>query len=429
MIYRKWILSILLLPAGLSGFAQNNSPRPDIARIYEDGDRFYRDGNYTTALDYLRRESGEWINRSDTILYLKIKCLDKIYMQDSVQTRDLESTLQRFFSRVNKNTFPEFRYGEVTSIYSRFQTFKEKDRAFYDSVSRAFDLNKTEALNPLLQVTTAYLNANPNTYYYPGLSGYIKSIKDQLAHLETVRKKKERDSIFRSVLKSVGRTPVLNLSYSVPSGGKEVFKGVDNAGEMMGFLEGTYSGTLAEKYSVGASFTEAFINIYTGTRAKVGINWNIFDAELTAFDWSLNSYVTKSSGNGEIVDELRSVKAGTRIGPVLAVLLSKKIAGAVYYSARPGIQFLLGKYYFSQSGITGTTTYEIKPVYTNFNFSNEVGLKVYFFKRFFINPFLHFGTYNWQNDIIETQSGTATQTTRRVKADYPFKNMGVRIGF
>lgn len=433
----QFLLLVLGLTILNSGFSQINSQKPDITRIYEDAERLYRTGNYNASLEFLKKESGGWLTNSDTLMYLKIKNLDNLYKSNFDHTKDLESTLQRFFARVNKNTFPELKYSEVTSIFTTFQSFKEKDKTFHDSVSRVFDLNKTNALVPLRQVTGEYLKSYPNTYFSKELNGYVNSIDTKLTQLETAYKKKVKDSTNRAALRKVGKMVTLNISYSVPSGGKTVFEGLDNYNEILSFYNGTYTGELGEKYSIGASLAEAFINIYTGTRAKVGLNWSLFDGEYTVFDWSNNSSVSEEQGTSKPIKELRSIKAGTRIGPVVAILLSRSISVALYYSARPGVQFLTGKAYFTvpngsnaaiPNGGSNGSTYEIKPVQTNYNFSSEAGLKIYFFKKIFINPYMHFGKYNWQSEIKNVSSGGSDNTTK-TQANYDFKSLGIRLGF
>ena len=424
----QFLLLVLGVTILNSGISQIKSPKPDINRIYEDAERLYRTGNYNASLEFLKKESGDWLVNSDTLMYMKIKNLDNLYRSNFDHTKDLESTLQRFFARVNKNTFPELKYSEVTSVFTTFQSFKERDKTFHDSVSRVFDLSKTNALAPLRQVSSEYVKFNPNTYYSKELNGYVSSIDTKLAQLETAHKKKVKDSTNRAALKKVGKMVSLNFSYSVPSGGKTVFGGLDNYAEVISFYNGTYTGELGEKYSIGASMAEAFINIYNGTRAKVGLNWSLFDGEYTVFDWNNNSLVSEEQGSSKPIKELRSIKAGTRIGPVVAILLSKSVAVALYYSARPGVEFLTGKTYFTVPNGSNPKTYEIKPVQKNYNYSSEAGVKFYFFKKVFINPFMHFGKHNWQSEIRDV-SGTSLENTRKVQANYEFKSVGIRIGF
>src|SRR5678809_285141 len=387
----------LLLVLGLmmlnSGICQVNSQKPDITRIYEEAERLYRTGNYNASLEFLKKESGEWLTNSDTLMYMKIKNLNNLYRANFDHTKDLESTLQRFFARVNKNTFPELKYSEVTTIFTTFQSYKEKDKTFYNSVYRVIEINKTNTLIPLRQVANEYLKSYPNTYYSKELNGYVYSIDTKLTQLEAANKKKIKDSTNRAALKKVGKLVSINISYSVPSGGKTVFGGLDNHNEIMSFYNGTYTGELGENYSIGASLAEAFINIYTGTRAKVGLNWSLFDGEYTVFDWNNNSLVSEEQNTNKPIKELKSIKAGTRIGPVVAILLSRSVSVALYYSARPGVQFLIGKTYFTvpngsnaaiPNGSSNATTYEIKPVQTNYNFSSEAGVKINIKKKIFI---------------------------------------------
>jgi hypothetical protein len=147
--------------------------------------------------------------------------------------------------------------------------------------------------------------------------------------------------------------------------------------------------------------------------------------------------VSEEQSTSKPIKELRSIKAGTRIGPVVAILLSRSISVALYYSARPGVQFLAGKTYFTvpngsnaatPTGGGNATTYEIKPVQTNYNFSSEVGVKIYFFKKTFINPYMHFGKYNWQSEIKDVSANGSGNTTI-AQANYDFKLIGIRVGF
>ena len=163
----QFLLLVLGVTILNSGISQIKSPKPDINRIYEDAERLYRTGNYNASLEFLKKESGDWLVNSDTLMYMKIKNLDNLYRSNFDHTKDLESTLQRFFARVNKNTFPELKYSEVTSVFSTFQSFKERDKTFHDSVSRVFDLSKTNALAPLRQVSSEYVKFNPTLALVP----------------------------------------------------------------------------------------------------------------------------------------------------------------------------------------------------------------------------------------------------------------------
>src|SRR5215203_2283149 len=203
------ILGLMILNSGIS---QVNSQKPEITRIYEEAERLYRTGNYNASLEFLKKESGQWLTNSDTLMYMKIKNLDNLYRTNFDHTKDLESTLQRFFARVNKNTFPELKYSEVSSVFTAFQSFKERDKAFHDSVSRVIDLEKTNTLAPLRQVTSEYLKSCPNTYYSKELNGYVSSIDAKLTQLETAHKKKVKDSTNRAALKKVGKMVSLNIS-------------------------------------------------------------------------------------------------------------------------------------------------------------------------------------------------------------------------
>jgi hypothetical protein len=269
------------------------------------------------------------------------------------------------------------------------------------------------------------MQATPNTFYNDELNTITKNISAEMSRLEKIRQKAIKDSTNRIALKGFGKGTILNIGYSFPSKNvKEPFTGLHSYSEVEDFFSGRYKKGLDVKYSVNASLFNAMINLYTSSRIKASIDWNIFDAEYTVFDWSADTLLKKdaaSAGN----KELKSIKAGTRIGPTATVLLSRKIAVSVYYSVRPGIQFLLGEKYFSEFKGVNNEEYQVKPEMINYNLSNEVGIKFRFFKTLFINPYVHFGKFNWRNQIIDMES----EGKKTLKANYPFTFLGVRLGF
>jgi hypothetical protein len=416
------ILIVCLVFSGMAICQVNEADRGNINRIYEQAEKLFRSGDYSASLEYLKRDGGTYLNSSDSLLYLKIKNLEKLYRADFLHTTDLESSLKLFLSRASNYSFPELKYSEVTRVYSEFSSFKERDKMFYDSISHAIDLTQPAILPGLRRVTANYLKATPNTYYNKELNAYVTDIDNNLAALAVKQKKQELDSSNRGRLKLVGKNMALNLSYTVPSGGKRSFPGLHTYDDAVNFFDGKSSGGLGERYALNASLAETVINLYTGTRVKAAIDWNLFNVEYAVFDWTKDTLMHDKANSGTHIDNLKSLEAGTRIGPMVAVLLTKRIAVGFYYSARPAIQFLLHTSYFND----GTGSYSISPVIANFNLSHEIGLKFYFFERLCISPYLHFGTYNWKNDIKDI-SGNAADL--RVQADYKFKYIGLRIGF
>lgn len=404
-------LSTLLLP--LLASAQIYRPQ-EISNLYESVEKKLNANDFETALFTLKRNGGPLMYRSDSLMYLRIKILENLYGHNALYALELDSSLQHFTSSVNRYSFPELKYAEVASIHTSFQYFKEKDRLFYDSVSNLSDQKKVEELTAMVSRLSDYIRATPNSFYRKELAarqGILerkrKKLVDYIENLET--------------LKKVGKAHVFTLGYSVPSG-RSTFPGLNNYQEVSSFLDGGYRSSLGTKYSVNASLAGVLFNLYNGARVKAGIVWNIFDAEYTVFDWKNNTLLHEKTRDGDLVEELRSARAGTRVGPMITVLLTRNIAVATYYQARPGVQFLLGEMAFSDPA-TPTESYTIKPKMLHYNLSNELGFRIYFFKRLFINPFYHFGQFNWQNEIKSGAKGP-----ENMQANYKFSFTGIRIG-
>ena len=401
--------------------------RANIKDIYENADRLFFSKRYIASLEYLQKDGAAYLSISDSLQYLKIKNLEKLYSAELKYTKELESSLKFFFARGNKYAFPELKYGELTAIYSAFQTFKEKDKLFHDSISKVTNLESAERLPELKSTISNYLSVVQNTYYKNELSAYLLSITNKLTLLAARKKKREQDSTYKSSMKAVGKNMHFDFSYLKPSDGKTVFTPMSDYNSVVSFFDGKYTGALGEKYSLNASLGSTMINIYSGTHGKLAIDWHIIDVDYAVFDWASNAFIKNGgSGTAKAIQEMKSIKAGTRIGPLVAVLLTKKIAASVYYNAKPGVQFLMQAQTFSTTTASVTTEHTVEPVYTNFNLAHEFGMKI-FLDKLCLNPYLHIGEYNWQNNIISKSPGATTKT--KVQAKYECNSIGIRLGF
>ncbi|HRI22992.1 MAG TPA: hypothetical protein PLA68_18665, partial [Panacibacter sp.] len=206
--------------------------------------------------------------------------------------------------------------------------------------------------------------------------------------------------------------------YAIPN---STIKGVHNSFTSGNALENFFGDTgtiaLGAKYAVGLSLFDIVIPVFTSPHVRFSIDWNLFDGEYYQFDWTKDTITNAGTFN--------AVKAGTRIGPSLSFLVTKKINAAVYYSARPGVQFVINKLeYNAGQGGSEQGGYYLKPA-LNYNLSNEVGAKIRFGK-FMINPFYHFGKFTWKSEI--TTNNSDTKKLNEIETGYKFSYLGIRIG-
>lgn len=216
---RFFLIAVVFLAFTAGVFSQiTEADRSNIKEIYENADRLFLQKNYAASLAYLKKEGAAYLTASDSLQYLKIKNLENLYHTDLGLTKELESSLKLFFAKGNKYAFPELKYAEITSVFSAFQGFKEKDKLFYDSVSRVTNLEKVEVLPAIKTVVSDYLTANVNTYYNKELNDYITGINNKLTQVAIEKKKMEQDSIYGRRVKDIGKKKGMDLSYLVPSG-------------------------------------------------------------------------------------------------------------------------------------------------------------------------------------------------------------------
>lgn len=422
---KKRIFIATLLFSCVSAFGQVS--KTEIKRIFEEAEKIYQSGNYAASLAYIKNEAGTAANTSDSLIYLRIMNLDKMYRSNFQQTTELEAAFKLFFARANRNTFPEIKYSEVSASYTQFLGFKERDKMYYDSVTRVFDINNTAKLVPVKTSVTNYLSVFPNTYYAKEHNETISKIDTKLTELANLRKKQIQDSTFKARIKSVGKKISLNVGYGIPNTTSGIFRPFKDKAGIISFFNGTGTTSLNEKFSLNLSLAEAMINLSTTNRFKIGINWSVFDGEMTRFDWSADTILNTSEQGGNEISNVTLLKVGTRIGLIAVGMVAKRMAVGVYYSARPGVQFFTNPFYFRAPNGTGVERFEISHEIANFQLTNEVGLKLYLFERTFASVFYHFGNHSWKsvfNNLSNPNSGTT-----KTEAEYSFKTIGLRLGF
>jgi hypothetical protein len=289
------------------------------------------------------------------------------------------------------------------------------------------DLNKHDRLSSIKNVITDYQKITSNTYYSKELTAYTTSIDNKLTELAELRKKQVTDSTFRSRLKAVGKKISINAAIAIPTTTSGNFRRLQSKNEIINFFNGSGADYLGIKYSMNFSLGEALINLSSSNRFKIALSWSVLDGELTKMDWSADTMLMDKESGGNEISSMNSIKAGTRIGLLAATMISKRMAVGIYYSARPGIQFLMNKSFFNAVNGATIELYEVKPEFANFNLSHEFGLKIFFFEKTFINVFVHTGNYTWKNTINLLNGSNPNPVN--TESNYPFKNLGFRIGF
>jgi hypothetical protein len=386
---------------------QDSSASTDSRKLVEMAEKQYISKDYDAALDNVNKALTS-PDKTDDLLFLKIQILQKIYFKSNDLTVQLENTLQSFFKQVNQFTFPEDKYNEAANISSNLQQFKQSDKKFSDSVQANLNLQDLQKATALNNVIDNYLKANQNSYNKTYLAQAQSQIRQAVQHDEDVKKKIAKDSADRRWLKKAGRTG-FSLSYAIPNSN---IKAPAMSMKIPAFFNGTGEVPMGAKFAAGISFVDIIIPVVTTPKLRFSIDWNLLDAEYYQFDCS--------SSNAD-ASTLHAIKAGTRIGPSVSIHITRKINTAVYYSARPGVQLLATKLYFTGDNDSSNAGGYLKPV-PNFNLSNEFGAKIRLGK-FTINPFYHFGTFMWKNNLYNNMD-SKVQT---LETNYKFSYFGIRL--
>jgi len=222
----------------------------------------------------------------------------------------------------------------------------------------------------------------------------------------------------------MGKRNFITVGYTLPVGRiNDPLPVLNNYNEVAACFNGQGKRGLGAKYGFNLSIADAQANLIVTPQYKISLDWNIFDMEIAAFDWSNNTFIRNDNPTGDVLTTFHSVKGGTRIGPAFTYMLNEDVAMSIYYNARPGIQFILNSMRINPST---TTSYTIEPERVTYNFSNEIGLKFHFNKVSLI-PFYHFGAYTWKNNIQDVSTGSVT-SEQQVQANYPFSYVGLRVG-
>lgn len=394
-----------LLKAQSDSSAVNTEKR----RLIDLAQKQYLSRDYYGALDNINKTIDQPGKPDDDILYFKIQVLQKIYTKSNELTTQLDNTLQSFFKQVNQYTFPEDKYSNAGDVKNALNQFKKSDQAFADTVKAKLNLQDLPAATALNDVINNYLKANPNSYQTTYLNSVQHDVTAAVQHAEGIKKQIAKDSANKRWLKRAGRTGI-SFSYAIPN---STIKAEPAITKVSSFFNGSGEVAMGAKFAAGLSVVDIIIPVITTPQIRFSFDWNLFDAEYYQFNWSMDS----SLG----VDKLHALKAGTRIGPSISIHITKKINACFYYSARPGVQLAIGKLDYEENDGSSSTSFSLKPA-GNFNLSNEIGGKLRFGK-FTINPFYHFGKFEWKNDMYDyndSKIGT-------LQTSYKFSYVGLRI--
>lgn len=415
-VVRILAITYICLGIGLCTYGQSAGELSE-TELYQKGSSLISDRKYREALTLLQ-DKESLMQKNDSLLYLKIKTLNYLSDTSGTYTRQLDASLAQFRNQVNRFSFPDVFYEEIMQINSQVQVFKEADQQFYDSVKAVTVASDVTSLTLSGQNISSYLNKHPNSFYRPEL-------EEMLAQRDVQRNKIIADSLNYRAMKKDGKKTILTVGYSVPIGqSKAVFNGFSSKDDALNFFQGKYKGSIGIKYSLNASLVDINIGLYTHTKFKFAIDWHLIDFEYTMLEWNNDQVLTWEAGQSK---QFPLMKLGTRIGPEFSVLLNRDISVSAYYNVRPGVQVLFSKdglYY--ENPANPDDYFEINTlVYKNpkLSLSHEVGIKVRFWRRLYINPFYHFGKFKWQNEIYTSGAPDQVYT-----AEYDFSCAGIRIG-
>ena len=406
---------LVFLVVSFSAFSQ------EVSRVYSSADKLRAGGNYPAALEALDNASPAPNYPSDSLLYLRIRVLEQMARKSESASRTLDTLLTIFTNRVNRYGFPEVLYDDVVRVRVGLDHWKEIDRLYYDSVAAARKNVTPPGYSAYKSGIDRYLATNPNSWYGDDLRAISGSIATEIDNLEKLGKKRMDDSLNLVAMRKMGKRTAITLSYQLASSDlKGPMRGFGDVGDVADFFFGTYAPPLGQQYTLNLSLGNAYFNVFTRSRFKVGIDWAIVDAEYSSFNWEANDLLL--DGNGEPITTLRSARIGSRIGPDLMYLLSRKTAISVYYSARPSVMALFHKDMTTDLVQPGLDVYAT-PDFGNFVLTHEFGVKFRFASRMYVNLFLHKGDMSWSNVISKTGEPDVTAT-----AKYGFSQVGFRLG-
>jgi hypothetical protein len=432
-IVRRYIYLLVFVISLSSGISLSYSQGYNVNstyRIYQEAENLYRLGKYQASFDLIVAKAKPFLKENDSLLYLQIINLEKIFQSDNTLTVLLDETILNFLQRVQKGIFPDRFYSEVVNVYIKLKRFQNADDEFYTAVNHAIpptDIRLLKVRNDSIQ---KYIIENKNSYYLEELNNLYQKNSNSILVLEKEIIDRQNDSISLHTLKKVGYIHTLAFSYNFPTNPipKLIFDEVKDVGH---FLNGTNDSisSLVPDLALGLSLVNFSFGLYTNKMFKLSLDWSLLDLKYHLFKIE-NSILKPKPYDLTYIEKLQSICVGTRIGLMVPVLVTKHIAVAPYGCIIPAICFLYNPmgYVVGSDNTEGYEigSYEIKPKNETFNLSYEYGIRVYFFENKFVSAYIQNGNYNWANTI--TRNGL-TENKINTRSNYKYQVFGVRIGF
>lgn len=418
------ILVIFIITYTNSTSAQNN--QPEVRRTYDEAEKLYLRGNYQGSIDYIDANAKSLSNSSDSLLYLKIINLEHLYKASADGTRKLESTINTFFSRARKYIFPDNKYDEVVAIYTKVQQFKEADRKFFEKVNIDSKTLSIALLSMDIEKINTYIGSYKNSYYSNELNEIVANKSAQISQIEKANRERLRDSTYEANSKIIGKKTFLTLSYAIPI--QKHSASLNTEEDVLDLLNSNSKEAITPTFVLGGSLFDLCGNLFTIKRFKIGMIFTLLDFNYHTIEFGNNTILQKSVNDNKKFTQIVSINAGTRIGLMASYLLTKRIAVAPYFQMIPSANVLYSSMAYEKKNETAGTTekYEIKQQFANFNLSNELGLRFYFFESLYLGFFVQNGLYNWANTVSRS---SVKDSEVKTKADYKFQTYGIRLGF
>jgi hypothetical protein len=398
--------------------------------IYQEAEKLYRLGKNQASIDFIYAKAKDLANTNDSLLYLQIVNLARIYKTDNKLTVLLEGTTFNFLQCVHKDFFPDNLYNEVVAVYIKLIRFQNADNAFYASANQhitQLNINTLKSRNDSIQ---KYIFDNPNSYYLAELNNLYINNSNSIAVIEKEILKRQNDSISLKNLRKVGKIHTLSVSYSFPSHNAQKLT-FDELGDVSHFFNGNNDSIfpLVPDLALGLSLVNIGINLYTTKRFKLSIDWSILDIKYHMFNIE-NSVIKPKPYDLTYLEKLQSFCIGTRIGLMVPVSVTNHIAIAPYFNIVPAFCFLYNPMGFvvnsdNSSGYK-TGSYEIKPKTDSFNLSYEYGFRIYLYENKYVSAYMQNGNFNWINTITWN---SFTDESYKTHSDYKYQVFGIRIGF
>lgn len=415
---QKLLLLFYLLSLCFNIHAQDNfSSNREI--IIGRSEELIKSGDFKASVEVL-----ENLNTWDKYAHkLIIQSYNEFYKDSFVYCLAYEKHIEDYLNSYTTSPKQFVDDSHVFKLHYELQNFKLNDSLFAETYKNKKIESDTVLIKETIEQINQYLFLNKISYHQAYLKQIVASYSDSLYLYRKIQREYIKDTTERFLTKKIALFSLLEIHTLLFINSTPTIQSISNEQELLNFLSGT--GNLTPAGAYGLSLLNFGINVNRGSHAKLAIIVSPIDLSYMHFNNSdklFLSTIGNSSVSATSVSRINAYTIGMRLGLMAAFRIQNSVAIAPYYQFKPYVNFIDNELRYTSAETN--SAHLVTPNKYKISFGNEVGLRMYFKKNFYLSAFATLNYIRWNNQIFTNVNNLYTST----QSNYLIRTIGLRIG-